>query len=49
MTKHIEVDRHFIKEKIEEGIIGVEYVPTSAQRTDVLSEALFKPMFEKMY
>ena len=28
-TKHVEVDKHFIKEKIEEGIICMPYVPTS--------------------
>ena len=27
-TKHIEVNRHFIKEKIEKGIIGTTYIPT---------------------
>ncbi|KAL6349531.1 hypothetical protein AAG906_034188 [Vitis piasezkii] len=27
-TKHIEVNRHFIKEKIEKGIIGMTYIPT---------------------
>lgn len=28
-TKHVEVDRHFLKEKIEEGVIYMVYVPTS--------------------
>ncbi|RVW58950.1 Retrovirus-related Pol polyprotein from transposon RE1 [Vitis vinifera] len=27
-TKHVEIDRHFINEKIEEGIIKMLYVPT---------------------
>ena len=27
-TKHVEVNRHFIKEKIEEGTICMTYVPT---------------------
>ena len=47
-TKHVEVDRHFIKEKIDDGMISVTYVPTSQQTADVLTKALFKPMFEKM-
>ena len=28
-TKHIEVDRHFIKEKIEKGTICMTYIPTN--------------------
>ncbi|XP_073130872.1 secreted RxLR effector protein 161-like [Henckelia pumila] len=28
-TKQVEVDRHFIKEKLEQGMIKVEYVPTT--------------------
>ena len=47
-TKHVEVDRHFIKEKIDDGTISVTYVPTSQQTIDVLTKALFKPMFGKM-
>ena len=47
-TKHIEVDRHFIKEKIEEGTICVVYVPTSEQTADILTKGLFRPTFEKL-
>ena len=47
-TKHVEVDRHFIKKKIDNGTISVAYVPTTQQTTDVLTKALFKPMFERM-
>jgi hypothetical protein len=27
-TKHIEIDRHFIKEKIDEGALQVDFVKT---------------------
>ena len=27
-TKHIEVDRHFIKEKLDEGLVCMSYVPS---------------------
>lgn len=27
-TKHVEVDRHFIKEKLEEGVINTPFVRT---------------------
>ena len=28
-TKHVEIDRHFIKERIEEGTISLFYTPTT--------------------
>ena len=28
-TKHMEIDRHFIKEKLEGGIISLMYTPSS--------------------
>ena len=28
-TKHVEIDRHFIKEKIEDKLLCVTYLPTS--------------------
>ena len=43
-TKHLEVDRHFIKEKIEEGVIKITYVPTA----DCLIKGLFRPAYEKL-
>ena len=46
-TKHVEVDRHFIKEKVDEGTISVNYVSTCEQTADILTKALFKPLFEK--
>ncbi|KAH9796154.1 retrovirus-related pol polyprotein from transposon RE1 [Citrus sinensis] len=46
-TKHVEVDRHFIKEKIE-GVISMTYVPTSQQTADLLTKGLVKPVFEKL-
>ncbi|XP_057505369.1 uncharacterized mitochondrial protein AtMg00810-like [Actinidia eriantha] len=40
-TKHVEIDRHFIKEKIDEGILKISYVPTTQQAADILTKALF--------
>ena len=37
-TKHMEVDRHFIKEKLDGDIISIEYVPTSYQLADLLTK-----------
>ena len=39
-TKHVEVDRHFIKEKLDGNIIKLEYVPTSHQLADILTKGL---------
>lgn len=45
-TKPLKVDRHFIKEKVEDGTIYIVYVPTSTQVDDVLNKRLWKPDFE---
>lgn len=39
-TKHIEIDRHFIKEKLEEGLLCMSYVPSEHQLADVLTKGL---------
>ena len=39
-TKHIEVDRHFIKEKIEKEIICMTYIPTREQLADIFTKGL---------
>nr|GEY79219.1 putative copia-type protein [Tanacetum cinerariifolium] len=38
-TKHIEVDRHFIKEKLENWIIELPFVRSKDQLTDILTKA----------
>ena len=45
-TKHIEVDRHFIKEKIEKGMICMTYIPTREQLVDIFTKGLQKSSFE---
>ncbi|CAM8951770.1 unnamed protein product [Rhodiola kirilowii] len=47
-TKHVEVDRHFIKEKLERGEICMPYVPTSEQLADVLTKGLFEDFLTKL-
>lgn len=39
-TKHVWVDQHFIKEKLDGGTINLNYVPTSHQLADVLTKGL---------
>ena len=47
-TKHVEIDKHFIKEKIESGIICTFYVSTKKQVVDVLTKGLPRQRFKDM-
>ena len=46
-TKHIEVHHHFVREKVERGVLMVEYCPTEEQVADVLTKGLSKEKHEK--
>ena len=39
-TKHVEIDRHFVKEKINKGIVELSCVPSSQQVANVLTRGL---------
>ncbi|CAL2259305.1 unnamed protein product [Prunus armeniaca] len=45
-TKHVEVDRHFIKEKLEQKLISIPFVPLLEQLADMLTHAVSKRRFE---
>ena len=45
-TKHVELDRHFIKEKVEKGILNLIYTPAHLQVDDILTKALPRITFE---
>lgn len=47
-TKHMEIDRHFIKEKIEGGVIKLLHLPTCLQIADILTKALPRKNFEDL-
>ena len=44
-TKHVEIDRHFIKEKLEAGIIDFPFVRSEHQLADVLTKAVAGNVF----
>ena len=46
-TKHIDIQHHFIREKVESCEIRLEYVPTEEMVADALAKALPRPRFEK--
>ena len=45
-TKHIEVDCHFIREKITSGYITTSFVNSSDQLVDILTKSLRGPMIK---
>ena len=45
-TKHIEVDVHFVREKVENSEVEVRYVPTANQVADVLTKVLPRDRFK---
>ncbi|BFG38701.1 hypothetical protein CerSpe_249750 [Prunus speciosa] len=44
-TKHVEIDRHFINEKLESNVISVPHVKADEQLTDVLTKAVSRQVF----
>ena len=47
-TKHIEVDRHFIKENLESGVISLPFVRSSDQLANILTKAVPGPVFHEV-
>ena len=45
-TKHIERDRHFIKEKLDSGLICTPYVSIDRQLADILTKGLSSTTFQ---
>ena len=41
-TKHVKVDWHFIKEKSDDGLICIPYIPIVEQLIDVFTKGLHK-------
>ena len=39
-TKHIEIDCHFVREKIQLGLISAEYAKTGEQLGDIFTKSL---------
>lgn len=47
-TKHIEIDCHFFREKIQEGTIQIEHVSSSLQLANVFTKSLFPAPFKEI-
>ena len=46
-TKHIEIDRHFIKHNLEEMIISFPFVRSEEQHADMLTKGVSTKCFEE--
>ncbi|BBG96445.1 transposable element gene [Prunus dulcis] len=47
-TRHIEMDCHFIQDKIHEGLIATQHVSPSSQLADILTKALGRKKFNNL-
>lgn len=48
ITKHIEVDKHFNKEHIDNGVICMSCIQTINQVVDSLTKELYKKQFDNL-
>jgi len=46
--KHVEVDRHFIKEKLDSGLICTPYISSCEQLADILTKGLPTAVHQKL-
>jgi ATP sulfurylase len=46
-TKHVEIDRHFIKEKLEAGTIVFPFVRSEQQLADMLTKGVASKVFNE--
>ena len=46
--KHVDIDRFYIKEKFEEKIIKIDYVPSAEQCADILTKGLPDKNFTRL-
>jgi len=47
-TKHIEMQHHFVREKVEKGTITLEYCPNEDMLADVMTKALARDRHEHL-
>jgi hypothetical protein len=44
-TKHIEIDLHFVRERVAAGVVQVLHVPTTSQYADIFTKGLPSSVF----
>lgn len=45
-TKHIEVDIHFVRERVNKKLLTVQFVPSAEQYADILTKGLSAPLYQ---
>ncbi|GKC03058.1 hypothetical protein Tco_0994668 [Tanacetum coccineum] len=45
-SKHIDIRHHFIREKVEKGVVGLYFMTTDYQLADIFTKALPRERFE---
>jgi hypothetical protein len=48
LSKHIEIQYHFLRDRVQKGAISLDYVPTNLQIYGILKKTLAKGKFEIM-
>lgn len=46
-TKHIDIRHHFIRDQIENGLVRLKYVQSSANKADIMTKPLASPKFHE--
>lgn len=47
-TKHVEIDHHFISEKVNKEVVHLNYVPPKQQIANILTKPLPRPNFDDL-
>ena len=47
-TKHIEIDCHLVRDKVQQGVLKLMPIPTHAQLADIHTKALHAPQFQML-
>lgn len=47
-TKHIEIDCHFTRDRVLEGLLHLSYLPTKKQRVDLFTKILSSEHFKEL-
>ena len=45
-TKHIEIDCHYVREQLQNGLINIQHVPSKQQLADVFTKSLSGPQHQ---
>ena len=48
-SKHIDIKHHFVREKFNDGVIDVTYVPTKENVADLMTKAATKVSLDKFH